>query len=202
MAALLSSEMDGAEREKFFVEHIDDCRRMGIEVLPPERQRGGVDVPGRRARGRSTSAWGRSRGSGSRRSRRSSRRASRGGRSAASTTSSSGSRWRVVSQALRRGADQGRRVRPPGRPAEPVLAVLPRAVQAGQAAQEDRKRGQRSLFDDLRRARARQRHATATATATATPAAARACPTSPSCPTPSGWPRRRRCSASTCRATR
>ena len=41
MAALLSSEMDGAEREKFFVEHIEDCRRMGIEVLPPEHQRGG-----------------------------------------------------------------------------------------------------------------------------------------------------------------
>ena len=36
MAALLSSEMDGAEREKYFVDHIDDCRRMGIEVLQPE----------------------------------------------------------------------------------------------------------------------------------------------------------------------
>jgi len=35
MAALLSSEMDGAEREKYFVDHIDDCRRMGIEVLQP-----------------------------------------------------------------------------------------------------------------------------------------------------------------------
>ena len=36
MAALLSSEMDGSEREKFFVDHIDDCRRMGIEVLQPD----------------------------------------------------------------------------------------------------------------------------------------------------------------------
>ncbi len=35
MAALLSSEMDGAEREKYFVDHIDDCRRMGIEVRQP-----------------------------------------------------------------------------------------------------------------------------------------------------------------------
>ncbi|WP_435006407.1 DNA polymerase III subunit alpha [Tundrisphaera lichenicola] len=35
MAALLSSEMDGAEREKYFVDHIEDCRRMGIEVLSP-----------------------------------------------------------------------------------------------------------------------------------------------------------------------
>ncbi len=40
MAAVLSSEMDGAEREKFFVEHIDDCRRMGLEVLPPDINEG------------------------------------------------------------------------------------------------------------------------------------------------------------------
>ncbi len=32
MAAVLSSEMDGAERDKFLIEHIDDCRRLGIEV--------------------------------------------------------------------------------------------------------------------------------------------------------------------------
>ncbi|MEW4451116.1 hypothetical protein AB1L30_00310, partial [Bremerella sp. JC817] len=32
MAAVLTSEMDGSEREKFFVEHIDDCRRMGLAV--------------------------------------------------------------------------------------------------------------------------------------------------------------------------
>ncbi len=35
MAALLSSEMDGAERDKYFVDHIDDCRRMGIDVRQP-----------------------------------------------------------------------------------------------------------------------------------------------------------------------
>ena len=43
MAAVLSSEMDGAERDKFFVEHIDDCRRMGIEVLPPNINEGQLD---------------------------------------------------------------------------------------------------------------------------------------------------------------
>ena len=47
MAALLSSEMDGAERDKFFVEHIEDCRRMGIEVLPPNINDGQRLVPGR-----------------------------------------------------------------------------------------------------------------------------------------------------------
>lgn len=35
MAALLSSEMDGAERDKYFVDHIDDCRRMKLEVRQP-----------------------------------------------------------------------------------------------------------------------------------------------------------------------
>ena len=49
MAALLSSEMDGAERDKYFVDHIEDCKRMGIEVLQAERQRGGIGV--RRSRG-------------------------------------------------------------------------------------------------------------------------------------------------------
>src|SRR5262249_49236361 len=42
MSALLSSEMDGAEREKFFVEHIDDCRRLGLDVMPPNVNEGGV----------------------------------------------------------------------------------------------------------------------------------------------------------------
>ena len=43
MAALLSSEMDGAERDKFFVDHIDDCRRMGIEVLQPDINAGELE---------------------------------------------------------------------------------------------------------------------------------------------------------------
>ena len=42
MAAVLSSEMDGAEREKFFVDHIEDCRRMGIDVVPPNINEGGA----------------------------------------------------------------------------------------------------------------------------------------------------------------
>ena len=120
MAALLSSEMDGAERDKFFVEHIDDCRRMGIEVLPPDVNEGestfrvaergedplrpGGDQGGRRQGGRGDRQGPRA----------------RAGRSAASTTSSSGSRPGRSSQALRRDADQGRGVRLPGGPAEPV----------------------------------------------------------------------------------
>ena len=43
MAALLSSEMDGAERDKYFVDHIDDCRRMGLEVRQPNINVGECD---------------------------------------------------------------------------------------------------------------------------------------------------------------
>ena len=42
MAALLSSEIDGAERDKL-VEHIDECRRMKIEVLRPDINLGSVE---------------------------------------------------------------------------------------------------------------------------------------------------------------
>jgi DNA polymerase III subunit alpha len=43
MAALLSSEMDGSERDKFFVDHIEDCKRMKIEVLQPNLNEGELD---------------------------------------------------------------------------------------------------------------------------------------------------------------
>lgn len=36
MAAILSSETGGSEREKYLHEHIKDCRFMGIEVIPPD----------------------------------------------------------------------------------------------------------------------------------------------------------------------
>ena len=192
MAALLSSEMDGAEREKYFVEHIDDCRRMGIEVLPPNINEGEARS-GSRPRGRSTSGWRRSRGSASRPSRRSSRRGRPAGRSSGSTTSSSAFRRRGR-PGVRRGPDQGRGLRLPGRPAEPV-AGRPAPRRPGRpGGQEDRKRGQRSLFDDFDADGNGHANGTATvtATATATPPRSRACPTCPSCPTSSGSPRRRR----------
>lgn len=39
MAALLSSEIEGAERDKL-AEHIEECRRMGVEVAPPNVNEG------------------------------------------------------------------------------------------------------------------------------------------------------------------
>src|SRR4051794_5177675 len=148
MAALLSSEMDGAEREKYFVEHIEDCRRMGIEVLPPNINEGesgfrvacegkihfglaaikGVGfkaveaiVEARKKRGPFTGLD------------------DLFERVPLSTVSQA-----CVEALIKAGAFDalgGRRSQ--------WLAVLPRAAQAGQAVQEDRKRGQRSLFEAL-----------------------------------------------------
>ena len=171
----------------------------GSRSCRPNVNEGELDVPGRRARGRSTSAWGRSRGSASRRSRRSSRPASRAGRSRASTTSSSGCRPEVVSQACVETLIKAGAFDCLGGQRSQWLAVLPRAIQAGQAEQEDRRRGQRGLFDVFDDAAA---DGNGHANGNGKPRRRRACPTSPSCPTPSGWPRRRRSSASTCRATR
>src|SRR5207302_4217118 len=36
MAALLSSEIDDGNKRDFMVEHIEDARRLGVEVLPPD----------------------------------------------------------------------------------------------------------------------------------------------------------------------
>ncbi len=38
MAALLSSEIEDGNKRDIMVEHIDDARRLGVEVLPPRRQ--------------------------------------------------------------------------------------------------------------------------------------------------------------------
>jgi len=43
MAALLSSEIEDSNKRDIMVEHIDDARRMGVEVLPPDVQRGDVE---------------------------------------------------------------------------------------------------------------------------------------------------------------
>lgn len=43
MAALLSSEIDDSNKRDIMVEHIDDARRLGAEVLPPDVQIGEPD---------------------------------------------------------------------------------------------------------------------------------------------------------------
>jgi DNA polymerase-3 subunit alpha len=148
MAALLSSEMDGAEREKYFVEHIEDCRRMGIDVLPPDINQGDVaftPLPG----GKIHFGLGAIKGVG----------------------------FKAVEEIVRARREQGPfrslddfcdRVSPKlvgqgcveilikagafdslGARRSQLLAILPRVVQHGQSRQEDRRRGQGSLFDML-----------------------------------------------------
>ena len=107
----------------------------------------GTSSSARPTTGRSTSASGRSRGSATRRSRRSSRPARTAGRSPASTTSASacpaGRSARGSTEILiKAGAFDCLGAR-----RSQLLAVLTRAIQGGQARQEDRKRGQSSLFD-------------------------------------------------------
>jgi DNA polymerase-3 subunit alpha len=146
MAALLSSEMDGAEREKYFVEHIEDARRMGVEVLPPNINEGeaGFKVA---AEGKIHFGLAAIKGVGLKAVEAIvTARAERG-----PFTGLHDFFERVpvgvVSQAcgealIKAGAFDGL-----GGRRSQWLAVLPRAFQAGQAIQEDRRRGQLSLFN-------------------------------------------------------
>ena len=45
MAALLSGDIDGRnfQRKDSLVEHLEDCQRMGIQVVPPDVSQSGVD---------------------------------------------------------------------------------------------------------------------------------------------------------------
>src|SRR5439155_16337718 len=43
MAALLSSEIEDGNKRDILVEHIDDARRLGVEVLAPNVNTGGAD---------------------------------------------------------------------------------------------------------------------------------------------------------------
>jgi DNA polymerase-3 subunit alpha len=147
MAALLSSEMDGAEREKFFVEHIDDCRRMGLEVLPPNVNEGQTLFRPVES-GRIHFGLGAIKGVGFKAVDAIVKVRNEGGPFRSlddffERVSAKEVGQGCVETLIRAGAFDvlgARRAQ--------LLAVLPRAIQAGQARQEDRRRGQRGLFDD------------------------------------------------------
>ena len=189
MAALLSSEIDGAERDKL-VEHIDECRRMKIEVLRPDINLGSVEFQVAEE-GKIAFALSAIKGVGQKAVEAIVAAREAGGPFASLDDLFERVPLATVTQAcvealIKAGAFDGLGAR-----RSQLLAALPRAAQPGQASQNDRKRGQR---EPLRRLRVERLGRTP-------PPRARACPTSPSCPTPSAWPRRRRSSASTCRAT-
>ena len=75
MAALLTSETGNTAK---VVKYINECREMGITVLPPDVNHS-ANGPSRRTGRRSASAWARSRTSANRRWKRSARRARKSG---------------------------------------------------------------------------------------------------------------------------
>jgi DNA polymerase-3 subunit alpha len=148
MAAVLSSEMDGAERDKFFVEHIEDCRRMGIEVLPPNINLGQVDF---RVATEGTIHFGLGaiKGVGFKAveaivKARESRGAFLSLDDFFERVSTRDVGAGCVETLIHAGAFDGL-----GAKRSQLLAILPRSLQAGQSKQEDRRRGQLGLFDDL-----------------------------------------------------
>ncbi len=146
MAAVLSSEMDGAERDKFFVEHIEDCRRMGIEVLAPNINQGQLDFRVA-SEGKIQFGLGAIKGVGFKAVEAIVKaREARGPFGSLDDFYERVSTKEVsagcVETLIHAGAFDCLGAR-----RSQLLAVLPRALQAGQAKQDDRRRGQLGLFD-------------------------------------------------------
>ena len=146
MAALLSSEMDGAEREKYFVEHIDDCKRMGIEVLPPDINQGESTFKVA-AEGKISFGLGAIKGVGFKAVDAIVAARAQGGPFHGLDDLFERVPLSVVSQSCVEALIKAGALDSLGGRRSQWLAVLPRAAQAGQAVQEDRKRGQSNLFD-------------------------------------------------------
>jgi DNA polymerase-3 subunit alpha len=147
MASILSSEMDGAERDKFFYEHIDDCKRMGIEILTPNVNASALDFRPA-SEGKIHFGLGAVKGVGYKAveaiiTAREKSGPFRGLDDFFERISSSVVGQGCVETLIKAGAFDCLKAR-----RSQLLAVLPRAVQAGQSRQADLRRGQRGLFDD------------------------------------------------------
>ena len=190
MAALLSSEIEDGNKRDIMVEHIADARRLGVDVLPPgrQRQRGRLHRARRQDRLRPDGHQGRRP-----RRRRGHRPAPRrrAGRSRTSSTSASASISKVVNRtALEKLVKAGAFDCLGGHRAQ-LLHVLPRAFQSAGDRQDDLRHGQRNLFDGVR-----------AATAPAATARPRRCPTCRSGRRRKSSSTRRKCSTSTSPAIR
>jgi DNA polymerase III subunit alpha len=148
MAALLSSEMDGAEREKYFVEHIEDCKRMGIEVLPPNVNEG-ESAFRVAAEGKVHFGLAAIKGVGFKAVEAIVKARSEAGPFTSLDDFFERVSVREVGQGCAETLIKAGGFDLLGARRAQLLAVLPRAVQSGQAKQDDRKRGQRGLFDDF-----------------------------------------------------
>ena len=146
MAALLSSEMDGAEREKYFVEHIDDCKRMGLEVLPPNVNEGEAAFKVA-AEGKIHFGLAAIKGVGFKAVEAIVEARAEKGPFTGLDDLFGRVPQGMVNQACVEALIKAGAFDALGGKRSQWLAVLTRAAQAGQSAQEDRKRGQRNLFD-------------------------------------------------------
>ncbi|MCW2573851.1 MAG: DNA-directed polymerase PolC, partial [Frankiales bacterium] len=147
MAAILSSEMDGAERDKFFYEHIEDCKRMGIEVLAPDVSRSAVDFRPE-GEGKLRFGLGGIKGVGTKAVEAILKARSEGGPFGSLDDFFERVPTQVVGQGCVETLIKAGAFDSLGARRSQLLAVLPRAVLAGQSRQDDRKRGQRGFFDD------------------------------------------------------
>jgi DNA polymerase III subunit alpha len=148
MAAVLSSEMDGAERDKFFVEHIDDCRRMDIEVLQPNINEGHLQFRVG-SEGKIHFGLGAIKGVGFKAALAIVKARQENGPFHSlddffERVSTKDVGAGCVETLINAGAFDCL-----GAKRSQLLAILPRALQSGQAKQEDRRRGQLGLFDRL-----------------------------------------------------
>jgi DNA polymerase-3 subunit alpha len=147
MAALLSSEIEDGNKRDIMVEHINDARRLGVEVLPPDVNQGDVDftvVGGKIAFGLTAI-----KGLG------------RGAAEVIVRARAEGGPFRdffdfceridlkivpraAIEKLIKAGAFDRR-----GAKRAQLMYVLPRALQSAAELQEDRRRGQGSLFEEL-----------------------------------------------------
>lgn len=147
MAALLSSEIDGSDRDKL-TEHIDDANRMGIEVLPPDVNSGevGFRVLGQNRICFSLAAM---KGVGIKAVDAIVEAREKGGPFESLDDFLERVPPTLVTQSTVETLIKGGAFDSFGARRSQLLAVLPRAMQASQSALADKKRGQASLFDSF-----------------------------------------------------
>jgi DNA polymerase-3 subunit alpha len=147
MAALLSSEIDGSERDKL-TEHIDDARRMGIEVLPPDVNASefGFRVS---AKGRIHFALSAMKGVGFKAVDAIVEARGKTGEFRSLDDFLERVPPTIVNQSTVETLIKGGAFDSLGARRAQLLAVLPRAMQSSQSALADKKRGQGSLFDSF-----------------------------------------------------
>jgi DNA polymerase-3 subunit alpha len=147
MAALLSSEIEDGNKRDIMVEHINDARRLGVEVLPPEVNQGDVEftvIEGKIVFGL-TAIKGLGRGA----AEEIVRARAEDGRFKDFFDFCERIDLKTVPRAAIEKLIKAGAFDCFGAKRAQLMQVLPRALQSAAERQDDRRRGQRSLFEDL-----------------------------------------------------